>query len=92
MTRTSKLQYQSVWVSPRGFANEGSYVYGLKAEIEQLFERYRDSENAGWDHVSYHRTVDAAQGKCERLSRRDHTNTPSHELCCIDAVHVSEML
>jgi hypothetical protein len=57
------------WVSERGFANEGSYVYGdiakIRASVNQL-----DASNARWSKESQHKTLAAARRAAILLTRR----------------------
>lgn len=59
------------WVSERGFANEGGYVYGdiakVRASVADL-----DASNARWSLESKHKTLAAARRAAITLARRAH--------------------
>ena len=77
--------YRVWWNSPRGFANEGDYVYGSTQDVDALLD--------GTVHcalISKHLTRDAAKNQAERLERKDRKACPSHEICSygvIDAAY-----
>ncbi len=56
------------WASERGFANEGSYVYGdidkIRAHVGQL------ASGARWQKESQHKTLAAARRAAVTLARR----------------------
>jgi len=90
-TAPVSTKFAVVWFSPRGFANEGSYFYGTEAEMEKLHESY-DQYQSRYSYISGHRTFDAAQSKAEKLARRDHRDSPKHEVCHISAAPFSDYL
>jgi hypothetical protein len=87
---TTNTKYQVIWVSPRGFANEGSYVHGSESELDAFCEKF-DYTSGMVSTISNHRNSGTAAAAAARLAKRDIKNTPSHEICSIDSLHVSEM-
>jgi hypothetical protein len=64
-------EYQVNWISPRGFANEGDYVYGVTSEVEEdAITAERD------DFISNHRSLTTARKaaiNAARKARREYT-------------------
>jgi len=87
-------QYSVLWFSPRGFANEGTYYYGLTSRIEKFLETC-DSDNVNikwhWDKRNF-RSLATAEKAARILCNRDHRDTPAHEICCIGYASVEEWL
>lgn len=83
------MKFQSAWISPRGFANEGTYIYGTKEEVSAVVDQ-SDISNVRYN-ISDHKRLDAAQAKAEKGARTDIKNTPSHEICAIGVCHATEM-
>ena len=57
------------WVSERGFANEGNYVYGEMAKVRASVADLAAS-NARWSIESKHKTLVAARQAAITLARR----------------------
>ena len=61
------------WVSPRGYANEGDYVYGsiqsLKAD--EIISTVRNTQDGRIVTMSHHHTLSAAKAAAEMLHRKD---------------------
>ena len=88
------FKFQSVFYSPRGFANEGTYIYGTREEVKEFFDRRNigTDYDAGWYDVRYHRRIDTARNRAEtetRQARRMYQR--NSELCNICAHHVSDI-
>ncbi|MGB3222494.1 MAG: hypothetical protein WBB23_06815 [Desulforhopalus sp.] len=86
------LSYRSAWYSPRGFANEGCYIYGANEDMSKFFEeRVSGDDCCAWGVVKHHKTLDNAKARCEREARQD---TKRHiancEIASIGAVNVAE--
>ncbi len=79
--KTKKAVYQVVWFSPRGFSNEGSYIYGTAEEIDAI---ECDPYQSVMTIMSNHRTLVAAEVAAEKRAKRDIRSTPSHEICNIN--------
>lgn len=80
-------EYRVWWYSPRGFANEGDYVYGSKADVDALLN--------GKVHctlMSKHRSIDTARAAAERLERKERKACPSHEICSYGVVDAADAL
>jgi hypothetical protein len=62
------MLYIVKWVSQRGFANEGEYLYGLREAVindaDGLRARVRTT-------ISRHRTLEAARRRAQRELRND---------------------
>lgn len=57
--------YQVNWISPRGFANEGNYVYGVSSEVEE------EAASAAKNHVvSNHRSLTTARRVAINAARK----------------------
>lgn len=69
--------YRVLWISPRGFCNEGRYYYGPQAEIDQLLGRYEGNSNSREVVFSIkHRSLESAKKaalKRELADRRRHS-------------------
>lgn len=74
--------YEVCWISPRGFANEGDYVYGT---TEQLADEIDNglADNGKWFDVSRHRSKEAAIRSAAKNARRVRRESPAHELCAV---------
>ena len=81
-------KYSVVWFSPRGFANEGTYYYGTEAEAAKLHEDY-DQYQAKYSWISDHKSLSKAREVAEKKARSARRETPSHEICNIDAAPFS---
>ena len=88
---TKAIKHQVIWVSPNGFANEGNYVHGTDAQLNELCEKF-DYTRGMTSEISNHRSAVAAEKNAKRLAKRDRRDTPSHEFCNIDSAHVSEYI
>ena len=86
---TETMKYQSAWISPRGFSNEGTYIYGTSEEVAEVVN-HLDMSNARYD-IYNHQRLDTAQAKAEKNARVDAKNTPRHEICAIGVCHATEM-
>ena len=53
-----KTEYRVWWNSPRGFANEGDYVFGTKDDCDKLIDG-----NVHCALISKHRSLGAALGR-----------------------------
>ena len=80
-------KYRVWWFSPRGFANEGDYVFGSREDCDELLD---GEVNATL--MSKHLSIEAARLAAERLERKDRRNTPSHEICSIGVMDAAEVL
>lgn len=78
------------WVSPRGFANEGAWVYGPIASLREYVKPYRGDVNAKFYRESWHQTQKAARKAAVDLARRDRRQAPNHELCAVTACAVDD--
>lgn len=68
----SKLNYRSAWYSPRGFANEGTYLFGTDEEMTEFFDDVVVSdENCVWSHMKNHKSAETARNFCERYAKRE---------------------
>ena len=79
-------EFAVFWVSPRGFANEGDWIYGPIAEIREYVGQ-TDPKN--FHKETQHKTIEAARRSAINLARRDRRNTPSHEICAIGAASIT---
>ena len=80
-------QYRVWWVSARGFANEGDFVYGNKVDCDTLLD--------GEVHcylISKHNTFEAAQARAEKEERKAKNACPSHEIRNYGVLHAKEVL
>ena len=72
--KTEKTVCVCAWYSPRGFANEGDYLYGtLEQWRDFIAKRDPDPYLARWDIISRHHNLQAARARAEkevRISRR----------------------
>ena len=70
---TETNQFAVKWVSPRGFANEGDYVYGSLEALrdDEVVQMVRRSDGGRITTMSYHRTLDNARLAAEKLLRKD---------------------
>jgi hypothetical protein len=64
-----KRNYACYWLSPRGFANEGTYLYGTIEDCRKAVEPYYDNTNSVYTLLSRHETIEAAQARAEKESR-----------------------
>jgi len=62
-----------VWVSPRGFANEGNYIYGPEAKVLKSVEWTDRNPNAFHAVLSRHKTLKDARLMAERRVRSKDT-------------------
>jgi len=85
MTTEKTFPFAVFWVSPRGFANEGDWIYGT---TEELRKAIAESEPKNYHRESWHKTIDAARCNAINLARRDRRASPSHEICAIGAACV----
>lgn len=63
--------YCCYWLSPRGFANEGDYVYGSREDCETAVGRLNMEAGARVVRVSQHRTLGAAKKSAEQKAAKD---------------------
>lgn len=69
--------YQVKWVSPRGFANEGTYLYGKVGTFleDEYFALVKESANRGECGkivtLSQHKTLEAARTAAKKIERTD---------------------
>lgn len=82
MTTEKTFPFAVFWVSPRGFANEGDWIYG---PAEELRKAIAESEPKNYHRESFHKTIGAARRSAINLARRDRRASPSHEICAIGA-------
>ncbi|MCL2076659.1 MAG: hypothetical protein FWH15_09560 [Betaproteobacteria bacterium] len=88
----SKKLYSVLWFSPRRFANECTYIYGLTAHIEKFCELTANENNHWhWDKRNF-TTMATAEKAARRLCNRDHRESPPYELCHINYECVEELL
>jgi len=90
MARKS-IKFQVIWASPRGFANEGSYIHGSESDLNTFCENF-DYTSGVITVISSHRNSGTAATTAYKLARRDRKNTPKCEVCNIDSFHVSKVL
>ena len=56
-------------VSPRGFGNEGTYIYGTGEEMDKVYESL-DYENGNrWYDMTKHKTLENAKKASEKKQR-----------------------
>lgn len=79
------------WYSPRGFANEGAWVYGHLSDVRRHI-RSRTDENTRYHRESNHRTIEAARRAAIDLARNDRRSAPRHEICAIGAYRAPDAL
>lgn len=78
------------WVSPRGFANEGTWLYGPIADLRARVEPLKGNVNAQFWRESWHKSFGAARRVAITMARADHARTPSHEICVVGACAVDD--
>ncbi|WP_207540755.1 hypothetical protein [Sabulicella rubraurantiaca] len=79
--------YCCYWLSPRGFANEGDYVYGSREDCEAAVQRLDLKAGARVVRVSQHRSLEAAKKSAEEKAAKDseryqRRNEMDHIGCC----------
>lgn len=85
--------YQVAWFSPRGFANEGSYVFGDKDALAECMAKYESDTDAVFDVVKDNlSTMIEAKKSAENRARNDAKNTPEHDKCSISSMGTDEFL
>jgi hypothetical protein len=89
-----KLGFRSAWYSPRGFSNEGTYIYGTIEEMSAFFEgTVSIITNSVYSAVKHHKTLENARLRCERAARRDIVNCKDcGEISAISAANVENMM
>ena len=60
-------KFESAWLSERGFANEGAWVYGT---AEQMTKLHKQSEH-GVGMLRGHVSIEAARKRCEYMARKE---------------------
>ena len=72
--KTEKTVYVCAWYSPRGFANEGGYLYGTLEQWRDFIAKHDTAPyQARWNIISRHHSPQDAQARAEkevRISRR----------------------
>lgn len=77
-------RYSVYWISPRGFANEGDYVYGTAPMIDREVDDI--SQNFGKSHyLSEHKTLENARSAAIKAARKARKEYHSHETVSIGA-------
>lgn len=87
MTTTT---YISAWYSPRGFANEGVYLYGTRDEYRALAEMISESQTQTVSKISGHKTLDAAKARAEKEHRTSQKRKAWGEEDATDATSFAE--
>ncbi len=87
--------YQVIWHSPRGFCNEGNYIYGDEATLKELADVLNvwTDINSEWTEMSRHKTLAKAKEMAEKRMRKDakiHKNF--HEICYCSVVSATHLL
>lgn len=88
-------KYKVIWHSPRGFANEGNYIYGDDKTLEELADTLGvwGNVNCEWTEMSSHNTLDNAKKAAEKICTKDrkgHTNW--HEDAYFSVLSATEFL
>ena len=92
-TQNTATQYCVWWCSPRGVANEGSYVYGSAADVvEALICEELCGLKSEISLISEHRTFDAAQLAAINHARRDYKKAPKHDICGYCVINAAKFL
>jgi len=67
------MKYAVAWVSPRGFANEGQYLYGEidKVKADKAFQDAVFNPDATSKIMSRHKTMDGAEFTASERLKRD---------------------
>ncbi len=88
------LTHKSAWYSPRGFANEGTYIYGTKEEVDNFFDEHVAGDaNCGWGCTMKHKSERTAIERCEREARQDiNRHRRCAEIAAIGVASVEEMV
>lgn len=81
--------YQVWWISPRGFANEGKYIYGPEDACDKATDPVWNSVDGRLHHISSHRTLEAARRRAERGARN--ASRGHREWGELDAISVREV-
>ena len=64
------MKYQTIWISTRGFANEGNYVFGSEHDVQRVWYAKRDANpDARYRLESSHRTLAASRRSADKLNR-----------------------
>ena len=87
------LTHASAWYSPRGFCNEGTYLFGTGKEIKGFFDKISGDCESGWGCQMNHRSFEAARKRCEKQAAKDiRSHHANNELGNIGFCNVAEML
>lgn len=73
--------YEVYFISPRGFANEGDYVYGTPEQIAEEIDSL--NENGRLFFVSTHRSKNTAMRAAAKHARRVRRESSPHVLCYV---------
>lgn len=74
--------YEVRWISERGFANEGDYVYGLPEAINAEVAAYTSSDPKEFTS-STHKTFEAARLAAIKAARKSRKEYHEHETVAI---------
>ncbi len=87
------FSHRSAWYSPRGFANDGYYVYGTTKEMDNFFEEeVISNENCDWDCLQSHHSEELALARCERdMCKDERRYKRCAEVSYIYAIYVQEL-
>lgn len=78
-----KSEYYVYWISPRGFANEGDYVYGTPDEITQELGSNRKAESLRQYVESRHKSLATARWGAAKAARKAIREYHAHETVSI---------
>jgi hypothetical protein len=86
------MKYQTIWISTRGFANEGVYAFGTEADVQRTWYAHRDNNpDARYSVQSSHNTLDAARQSAGKLVRwEEHSAKRNAYQCNISTLDASE--
>ena len=83
-----EYKFESAWVSDRGFANEGAWVYGTANELSDVHAKCEHGVNI----LRGHNSMNAAKNRCEREVRRDAKSMAWGEQSYVSTMSASEWL
>lgn len=87
------LTHASAWYSPRGFHNEGTYLFGTTKEIKEFFDKISGDYESDWGCQMSHYSLEAAKTRCESRAAKDiRCHRANNELGNIGFCNVAEML
>lgn len=85
--------YQVAWFSPRGFANEGCYIYGDESAVAECLSKYANDCDSNFEIIENDiMTLSAAKEVAEKNAFKECGMTASHEICSIGVMGTDEFL